>query len=203
MIKVFVCDIDSISGEKRESFLKDFPFGENEKNRLLKIKNPEYAKSSLAALISLASLVESSLPLIIERNENGKPFFKDMPQNKFNLSHSGGIAVAAVSDNDIGVDIEFIRDGMDTEKISKRFFGISDISKENFFKLWTQEEAYSKMLGVPLTASLSEELPDDIFKQFEITFKASRGYICICSEGLKDMGESVEIFTQKDIFIKQ
>lgn len=201
MIRVFICDIYSADEKNIESFLRNFPFGDSEKSRLLKIKNQEAFRSSLSALRALAELVKPSLPLLIERNENGKPFFRDLPAVSFNLSHSGGIAVAAISDRNIGVDIEFIRSDIDTEKISKRFFGGLDMSTEEFFKHWTKKEAFSKMLGTPLAENLSGELTGDIFKQFEITFNDRRGYLCICSEDLKNVNEEIEIFAEKGIWL--
>ena len=203
MTKIFICDIYSTSQEKLTSFLRDFPFGEEEKSRLLKIKNQDRQISSLAALVALSRLIDCTLPLAIERDQNGKPFFRDLPEVSFNLSHSSGIAVAAISDRNIGVDIEFIRSDIDTEKISKRFFGGLDMSTEEFFKHWTKNEAYSKMLGTPLTENLSSELPPDIFRQFEITFDDRRGYVCICSEALKTLNEEVEIFAEKGILLKK
>ena len=202
MTRIFICDIYSISEEKITSFLDDFPFGKSEKDRLEKIKNQDRKGSSLAALISLARLVDEYLPLSIERTENGKPFFKDLTSLKFNLSHAGGIAVVAVSDCDIGVDIEFIRDDVDTQRIAERFFAPTDIKNEDFFSLWTKKEAYSKMLGSTLAPNLSKELPNDIFKQLEVSFKDSRGYISICSERLRDPRESVEIFAEEGIHLK-
>lgn len=39
-------------------------------------------------------------------NQAGKPSFRDYPDLHFNLSHSGNIAVAAISKHPVGVDVE-------------------------------------------------------------------------------------------------
>ncbi len=79
----------------------------------------------------------------------------------FNLSHSGKHAVFAVSTTDVGVDIELMsKDRMDlsglinmvchpTEKAELAL--LSDAEKlRQFYRLWTQKEAYCKLVGLGL-----------------------------------------------------
>ena len=44
----------------------------------------------------------------MDRGSRGKPFFPDFPHIHFNLSHSGGLALCALSDGEVGVDIELV-----------------------------------------------------------------------------------------------
>jgi 4'-phosphopantetheinyl transferase len=77
---------------------------------------------------------------------------------QFNLSHSQGLALYAVTrDRQIGIDLECIRSISDVEQIAKRFFSareyavISELppnqKQEAFFRCWTCKEAYLKATG--------------------------------------------------------
>jgi 4'-phosphopantetheinyl transferase len=76
----------------------------------------------------------------------------------FNLSHSGEIALYAVTRNrKIGIDVECIRDNFDVGQIAHRFFSAGEISSldkipkqkqsEVFFQYWTRKEAFIKAMG--------------------------------------------------------
>lgn len=80
----------------------------------------------------------------------------------FNLSHSGGIALYAVTRNrQIGIDLEMLRPMPDAEKIAERFFCAGESAalgnlppthkQEAFFLCWTRKEAYLKAVGEGLT----------------------------------------------------
>lgn len=84
---------------------------------------------------------------------------------QFNLSHSNGVAIFAFTRNhDIGVDIEYIREIPEMDKIVRRFFSekeneafrlLPDSQKRAaFFKGWTSKEAFVKALGDGLTRPL-------------------------------------------------
>ncbi len=77
---------------------------------------------------------------------------------KFNLSHSGELALVAVTqERDIGVDLEEIRLIEDADQIAEKFFSprenetlraLSGAEKlEAFFHCWTRKEAYLKATG--------------------------------------------------------
>ena len=84
---------------------------------------------------------------------------------RFNLSHSGDIAVYAfATEMDVGIDVERIRPITDAESIAARFFSPSEneayLSLESrcrsigFFNCWTRKEAFIKALGEGLFFSL-------------------------------------------------
>ena len=89
------------------------------------------------------------------RNENGKPFFTDIPVY-YNLSHSADRVMCAVSRSPVGCDVEKIRKVSDS--IAARFYhpeeaalldGIEDISERErlFFRIWTLKESFVKCIG--------------------------------------------------------
>ena len=75
----------------------------------------------------------------MERAPGGKPFFPDLPQVRFSLSHSHGAAVCAVHDREVGVDVELLRP-------APRRLG-AGMTDEEFFRLWTAREATAKRAG--------------------------------------------------------
>ncbi|MGQ4646377.1 4'-phosphopantetheinyl transferase superfamily protein [Lyngbya aestuarii] len=76
----------------------------------------------------------------------------------FNLSHSNGLALYAVTRGQrLGIDLEHLRAMPDAEKLAKRFFCASEyavinslppeLKQEAFFNGWTRKEAYLKATG--------------------------------------------------------
>jgi 4'-phosphopantetheinyl transferase len=87
--------------------------------------------------------------------ESGKPYLPGEPRLKFNLAHSGEMAlVGAVLDVEIGVDVERVRDLADYAALAERFFPPSEAvlveGQADFFRRWTRLEAILKATGVGL-----------------------------------------------------
>ena len=85
---------------------------------------------------------------------NGKPFLSHTLDRYFNISHSGQYVVCAVSDQDVGVDVEI--NSLIRASVMRRCFTpteqewIQNDSKK-FARLWTMKEAYMKLLGTGLS----------------------------------------------------
>jgi 4'-phosphopantetheinyl transferase len=84
---------------------------------------------------------------------------------RFNLSHSDGVALYAIScEQEVGVDLERIREDMDYEQIAGQFFSTYEFEvlrtlpekkkREAFFNCWTRKEAYIKARGEGLSLPL-------------------------------------------------
>lgn len=86
----------------------------------------------------------------IAKTQSGKPFFADCDEIKFNLSHSCDYAVAAISDSEVGVDIERIRPV--NPRIVERFLkGIPSVSTDaDIIEAWCKKESYGKFTGCGL-----------------------------------------------------
>jgi len=158
------------------------PFGEDDRARLRAIKNDASLRHSLAARMALRSLCQDGG--VIARTEHGKPYFSEDGAPCFSLSHAGGLAVAACSDEPCGVDLEAFREKLDTQALSKRFFSKEDQASLNshgdFLTLWTRKEAIAKCLGKPLPELLGKEiaLPTRTFREgnFTVTLAAEREF---------------------------
>lgn len=86
----------------------------------------------------------------------GKPYFKDYPDIHFSLSHSGKMAVLALADSEVGIDVQEFRGFQ--EKVAKRFYheeeykmleAVSEAEAKEmlFYKIWTCKEGYIKYTG--------------------------------------------------------
>jgi 4'-phosphopantetheinyl transferase len=98
----------------------------------------------------------------------GKPSLVHPPAGadlQFNLSHSGALAVYAVTrGRPVGIDVEQVRELDDLGLIAGRFFSAAEAGMleelspaeraEEFFRLWTQREALGKARGVDLDEAL-------------------------------------------------
>lgn len=120
-------------------------------------------RGSLRNILSEYTGVNPS-ELVFSYTSFGKPFVKDS-EIKFNLSHSGDYAVLAFSwINELGIDIERLRDMPDALNIASRYFsekeiqGFSELNHEcintEFFKCWTKKEAFIKAKGEGLSYPL-------------------------------------------------
>ena len=89
------------------------------------------------------------------------------PMLNFNVSHSNRWALFALGKNRAtGIDVEYIRAGLDISSIAGRFFSpreaalIDDASEEErmrlFYKIWVRKEAYLKALGKGLSIPLNQ-----------------------------------------------
>jgi len=98
--------------------------------------------------------------LVFSNGPRGKPFFAPPLQAalKFNLSHSGNLALVAVTLNrDIGVDLEEIHSFESAELLAEQFFSPLENATlralpeaerlKAFFCCWSLKEAYVKATG--------------------------------------------------------
>ena len=108
------------------------------------------AYALLAALLAEQGI--SPLPPMA-RTQRGKPYFPGRPEVCFNLSHSHGWALCAVSEKAVGCDIEVVRPrrpGLPRHVLSGAecaWFEERGSRWEDFFTLWTLKEARVKCTG--------------------------------------------------------
>ncbi len=95
-----------------------------------------------------------SCDLKLVRNENGKPYAANKDNLFFNISHSNEMCVLAISDGEVGVDVQEIREIRGD--IAKRFFCKEETEYINLddadenrktIEIWSIKESYVKMLG--------------------------------------------------------
>lgn len=130
--------------------------------KILRCAQVEDRKRSLGAglLLRYALLCHAISPDSIYLDNNGKPCAAGV---WFSLSHSGAWAVCAVSEREVGCDIEQIAPAR--ERVIRRAFCPEEIAYLNtfageardriFFRLWTMKESYFKMTGEGIRVGLS------------------------------------------------
>ncbi|MBP3370583.1 MAG: 4'-phosphopantetheinyl transferase superfamily protein [Clostridia bacterium] len=178
------------------SAIEALPFGEDEKIRLRNIKNHTSLKNSLGSLLCLKKILDhlgfqsESYDLTIARDSNGKPYFLSLPLH-FSISHSQDLAIVALSDQSIGVDIEFIDARRDINAISERFFAPdehlaiceSKCPADDFFALWTKKEAFAKLSGKGLSSICSKQSifgAEYTFKEYRLISGEDNACLTVC-----------------------
>lgn len=156
---------EPVVGEMKQSLSSD------ERERALRFYAEEHRHSFIIGrgiLRAILAFYISARPedLIFNYGSKGKPYLKNHPDVHFNLGHSADRAVYAVAGNELGVDIELIKQVRDWQKISERFFSLResdelrrlgpDQQMAGFFACWTRKEAYIKATGEGLAAGLNK-----------------------------------------------
>jgi len=97
------------------------------------------------------------------KNEFGKPYVRNRSDAYFNVSHSGDWVVCALARNEIGIDIEKIK--QINSQIADCFFSKEELVSLNhiegndrlnrFYEIWTLKESYVKAVGEGLSMPLN------------------------------------------------
>ena len=105
------------------------------------------SSSSVAyALLEHAFRTEySGLIPEIKKTPNGKPYFPDRPEIHFSLSHARTHALCALSDKQVGADIESPR--IISERVIQFFCSPEERSFFDPLDLWVLKESYIKLIG--------------------------------------------------------
>ena len=135
---------------------------EKRREDILDTKNRGVQIQSLGAgLLLMHALEEAGVrDFSLFENPYGKPYLCSK-EKYFSLSHTKGIAVCAVSDQEVGADTE---EWMEAKmKIAERFFHPDEILwlkaqadiNTAFTRLWTRKESYVKLIGEGLSRPLN------------------------------------------------
>lgn len=150
MTKVFLSDVSLIKNPADYThLLSDY--------RILKIgniKDEKKKRNSALCEIMLAKYLGRKPKYLVD--SHGKPYGEDV---FFSFSHSGDISLCAVSDKEIGADVEKIRNV--NLNIAKRFcksefefINNSPDKTDAFFEIWTKKESVLKASGLGIGGGL-------------------------------------------------
>lgn len=99
-------------------------------------------------------------------NPYGKPELLNYTHIQFNLSHSHDIALFAIGQQSVGVDIEYLGRTCDINAIAARYFSVEEYQTINslagnqkiqaFFNGWARKEAFLKAIGKGLSYPLNQ-----------------------------------------------
>lgn len=132
-------------------------------NLLNKYRNEEKRIISNKAWSLLFDILRENYNIFLEEkdiifNEYGKPYIKSK-NLYFNISHSKNAIAIIVGDKECGIDIEYIDNKRNIEKLAYTFFDNEEQKTINndidlFYKIWTKKEAYYKSKGIGINNSL-------------------------------------------------
>ncbi|MBE6728377.1 MAG: 4'-phosphopantetheinyl transferase superfamily protein [Ruminococcaceae bacterium] len=154
MIGLFIAKVSDYTDEE----LKSEYFYQNDIVREhLDKKNQNGIKESLSALCLLRFGIKQAFgdtDYTLSYNQNGKPF---MDKCFISLSHSGGYVACALSDKNIGMDIEVLKDikkcdtyKFFTEKESIYINEDINLLSKRYLEIWTKKEAVLKFYSLRL-----------------------------------------------------
>ncbi|PIF04385.1 MAG: hypothetical protein CSA86_02065 [Arcobacter sp.] len=124
-------------------------------------KKQDFIRSLLSSVLFYYALNKNGIDkkdIIIEKSLRGKPFLKNSKNIDFNITHSGHWVACAIDVNDVGIDIEYMKDINLTdfeEILTTKEISYINNKQENFYQIWTLKESYIKALGTGIYHSLS------------------------------------------------
>lgn len=200
MTRVFVSKIPEMSEGDFERFSKRVSVERREKAEKLKIHSKKcqaLAVELLLRAVLVAHFGMNESDIVIEKTPEGKPYLKGDNSFCISLSHCEGVVAVAVSDNEVGVDVERVRT-IDS-KIANRFFTKSEqeyvfkndsTATEHFFEIWTRKEALAKLNGQGLSADIHTCTIEnaDRFKSFD--FQGYKVSVCTSENSADDVSFS-------------
>lgn len=152
--------------------------------RINSFKHPEAWSRQLLAHAALRSLLGERLNVEAQKirfrtDAHGKPMLAGDGALHFNLSHSGNLALIAISASvEVGVDVEHIRPIHDLSRLAGRFFtpreaaALAALPEPNrpaaFFRSWTRKEAVLKATGLGIANGL---------RRVEVSFEPAGGML--------------------------
>lgn len=95
----------------------------------------------------------------IHTEPEGKPWIPAAPEIRFSISHSGGWWACAISDREVGLDIQEER-SVHAERLAERFFHPEEAEwlkrhgMGQFCRMWAYKESYLKYTGKGLSSGM-------------------------------------------------
>ncbi len=170
MLRLYSFDVSAMSDD---DFLRMYQ--ESDRSRKLKIdrlkKEPAKKLSVAAGMLARQGIAHyfgmHPQDVTFRRDTNGKPYAEGLDIH-FSLSHSGNLAVCAISDKPVGIDVEKVRsvnmhvaEKMFTQKEQYYISSEKRKTQQRFFEIWTKKEAYVKRLGTGITDFQSFDVMGD------------------------------------------
>ena len=164
MLKIYMTDhLPAFTEEETEKLLRAMPDERRKKALSYRFLKDRYLCIEAYRLLHeglKADFCISSYPRF-DYTDRGKPMLRDYNGIHFSLSHCDRGVACAISDREVGIDMETIQNDVDhdlyrlclsgeeTEKVK-----CADNPALEFTSLWTKKEAYLKLTGEGLTDNL-------------------------------------------------
>ena len=158
MIKLACCDVSNL--DLKESY-KLLPEYRKEKVDFFRYKKDKLLScGAYLLLVKLLGEKNFTNPLF-KTGKYGKAYISNYDDVYFNMSHSGKMVSCAISDSEVGVDIEYNDPTIDLN-IAKNYFYNSEYESimnssypsNEFFRYWVLKESYMKFTGLGFNLDL-------------------------------------------------
>lgn len=160
MIKLAYCNVDDLDLKRAYNLVS--------KNRQDKIDFYRFEKDkklSCGVYLLLKKLLfeENIVNPIFKIEKYGKAYISNYENIYFNLSHCNNLVACAISDREVGVDVELIDPTIDLNIAKDYFFNSehenimkSSTPSDEFFKYWVLKESYMKYTGLGFQLNLDD-----------------------------------------------
>ena len=159
MTRVFYADISCLLNKEcfERAFLMLPPKNKDKINRIKpRLNKCQSLGSRLLLKCFFKKFPEYDFEKEICTGKTGKPYFKNCSVLHFSLSHSGTIALCAVSSCEIGADVQALWNF--SEKICEKYFSQEELTyvksadsdkekEKRMARIWALKESYVKMTG--------------------------------------------------------
>ena len=190
MLKVFYLRISDYVGLSEQILLQKV--SEEAQRTIMTFQNEKVRRQKCIGEAMTRTLVEAYGALrsggyAIVKNEHGKPYIQASNPIFYNLSHSGDFLVCAISDKEVGIDIQQM--GREKPHLVERYFHPNEVEKLRnsphnerlplFYRYWAAKESYLKYRGTGLSGSLSSFEISFEKKSIQLIDKHKKGNVCL------------------------
>ena len=158
MIKLAYCNVENLDLKRAYALVS-----QNRREKIDYYRFEKDKKLSAGAYLLLRKMLEAEniTKPSFKTEKYGKPYISNLENIYFSLSHSGKMVLCAVSDREVGADIEFVDSEIDLN-IARLYFYNSEyeniMNAENppdeFFRYWVLKESYMKYTGLGMNLKL-------------------------------------------------
>lgn len=187
-MKGYVISSIDVNGISEETLRSHFAvMDEKKKAEILSLPSDVKKKQKIAADMLCRRMISEKCgkapeSIVFAKGENGKPYAVNA-NVFFSISHSANTVVCAVSENEIGIDIEKVRSIR--LRVAEKFATDSEIGYigediSRFFEIWTLKEAFFKCKGTGLGADIKS-----------VSFEITKGNVSCSENGYKLFFEEI------------
>ena len=158
MIKLAYCNVENLDLKRAYDAV---PKDRQDKINFFRFEKDKKLSAGAYLLLKKLLLEENITNPLFKTGKYGKTYISNFENIYFNLSHSGKMVLCAISDREVGVDIEYIDHEIDLSIAQHYFYNIeyesimnSQNPADEFFKYWVLKESYMKYTGLGMNLKL-------------------------------------------------
>ena len=158
MIKLAYCNVENLDLKRAYDAV---PKDRQDKIDFFRFEKDKKLSAGAYLLLKKLLLEKNITNPLFKIEKYGKAYISNFENIYFNLSHSGKMVLCAISDREVGVDIEYIDHEIDLN-IAKHYFYNKEYESimnsqnpaDEFFKYWVLKESYMKYTGLGMNLKL-------------------------------------------------